>query len=57
MEVNFPAGIDSGNELRVAHRGNFAKGHKGHLYVHVSVDENPEFEREGSNVHSDANIR
>jgi molecular chaperone DnaJ len=51
--VTFPAGIDSGQRLRVPGQGMPGPGGNapaGDLYVEVEVDEDPRFERDGADV-------
>ena len=46
-----PAGVDSGMNLRVNGEGEPGQGGPGNLYVVLSVDEHPIFERDGADVH------
>ncbi len=50
--VGFPAGIDSGQRLRVQGQGIAAQGGgpPGDLYVEVEVEDDPRFERDGVDV-------
>ena len=54
LEVKIPAGIASGQQIRVQGRGGrgFGGGPNGDLYVEVSVDPDSRFTREGNDVHS-----
>jgi molecular chaperone DnaJ len=58
VEVNVPAGIADGQALRIQQAGEAGKNGKpaGDLYVHITVDTNAEFEREGDNIHSRTTI-
>ncbi len=49
VKVNIPAGIDHGQQLRLAGQGQRGKrgGQSGHLYVKVRLLEDERFEREG----------
>ncbi len=49
VKVTFPAGIDDGQTLRVPGQGLGGRlgGPAGHLYVEVSVEPDPRFQREG----------
>ena len=51
MDVNIPAGVDSGMTLRLTGQGEEGPGGKGHLYIAVNVEEHPVFERDGADVH------
>lgn len=52
ISVNIPAGIDSGQTLRLGGKGQAAPrgGEPGHLYVEVEVAEDERFRREDANV-------
>eukprot|EP00051_Salpingoeca_urceolata_P025783 m.467654 g.467654 ORF g.467654 m.467654 type:complete len:555 (+) comp20366_c0_seq7:761-2425(+) len=58
IDVKIPAGIDDGTSLRVAGKGQAGAkgGPPGNLYVQVQVERSREFERDGSDVHSEATI-
>ncbi|MGD9970992.1 MAG: molecular chaperone DnaJ [Sulfuricurvum sp.] len=52
VTVKVPAGIDSGNRLRVSGRGNTGKsGVRGDLYVTFEVEEDAHFIRNGNDVY------
>merc|ERR1740117_616904 len=51
VEVQIPAGVDSGMNLRVNGQGEPGAGGQGHLYVMISVAEHAVFERDGADVH------
>ncbi len=53
IELNIPAGIDSGLRLRVPNAGDYGKrnGPPGDVYVVVSVEEHQDFIREGTTIH------
>ncbi|RDU60943.1 molecular chaperone DnaJ [Helicobacter marmotae] len=52
FEVNIPEGIDDGNRIRISGRGNADKdGKRGDLYISVSVSEDENFVRDGTNVY------
>lgn len=53
IEVNIPAGADSGVRMRVAGEGEPGKrgGPKGDLYVYIFVKDDPDFEREGDDLY------
>lgn len=56
--VQFPAGIDSGQRLRVPGQGmpGPPNGQAGDLYVEVDVEEDPRFERDGADLVTRAHI-
>lgn len=53
--VNIPAGINSGQQIRVSGKGGRGNngGPNGDLYVEVLVNEDPSFRREGNDIHLD----
>jgi len=51
FEVDIPAGVDSGMNLRIPGRGEDGPAGRGTLYIVVSVLEHPVFERDQSDVH------
>jgi molecular chaperone DnaJ len=52
VKVNIPAGIDSGNRIRVGGKGNIDKnGHRGDLYLYVIVEDDEHFIRDGSDIY------
>ncbi len=53
VKVNIPAGIDSGYRLRVAGAGNAGVkgGPPGDLYLFISIDQHPLFNRDGANLY------
>jgi molecular chaperone DnaJ len=58
VTVSFPAGIDSGQRLRVPGQGMPGPGGApaGDLYVDVDVEEHPRFERDGVDVVTRVNV-
>ncbi len=58
INVKIPAGIDSGNHLRLAKMGNAGKdgGGYGDLYVVVFVDEHEVFKRDGADIYAEIPI-
>jgi molecular chaperone DnaJ len=52
LTVSVPAGVDSGQTLRLAHKGEAAPrgGRPGHLYVVIEVEDDERFLRQGENV-------
>jgi molecular chaperone DnaJ len=53
VEVRLPAGVQSGDRLRVAGKGNAGSmgAPAGDLYITVRVEEHPFFRREGDDIH------
>lgn len=51
LEVNIPAGVDSGMNLRLGGQGESGPGGPGNLYISISVAEHPIFERDGVDLH------
>lgn len=52
LQVDIPAGIDSGNRLRVAGGGNEDKdGNRGDLYITFLVEDDKHFVRDGNDVY------
>ncbi len=58
ITIKIPAGVDSGSRLRVANEGEpgILGGPKGDLYVYIYVRPHKEFERNGNDVISHADI-
>ena len=57
MEVKLPAGASNGTKIRVAGAGpGGADGSPSDLYLVLDVAEDPEFERDGNDLHTQANI-
>jgi len=51
MDVTIPPGVDTGMNLRISSQGEEGEAGRGHLYISVSVDEHPIFERDGADLH------
>lgn len=58
VTVNIPAGIDDGQALRVQGAGEAGRNGKaaGDLYVHVIVEPDPAFTREGDDIKTNLNV-
>jgi molecular chaperone DnaJ len=58
LSVTVPAGVDDGQMLRVAGKGEVAPrgGAAGHLYVVIHVAEDKRFQRDGYDVHTEVAI-
>lgn len=52
VEINIPAGVDTGIRMRLAGEGNLSPGSSeaGDLYVFITVKEDKDFKREGINL-------
>ena len=53
LEVKVPAGVDTGNRLRISGKGDSGSngGENGDLYLEFRVKEHPLFEREGNDIY------
>jgi DnaJ-class molecular chaperone len=51
VDVKIPAGVKSGQRVRVSGEGTGAPGARGDLYLSVTVAAHPSFERKGDDVH------
>ena len=53
IEVKVPAGVDNGNQLRIAGKGGagYNGGPNGDLYIEFTVEEHPIFEREEDDIY------
>jgi len=56
FDIKIPAGIKSGEKLRVRGKGKKSGGHSGDLYLRIDVAPNPEYEREGDNLVKTFNV-
>lgn len=59
VNINIPAGIDDGQKLRLSNQGNPGPGpgtEAGDLYVHIHVQPDPRFVRDGDNLWVDARL-
>ena len=54
LQVTIPAGVEDGSTLRLSGRGEAAPGggQAGNLYVTVHVTNDPNFERDGADLHT-----
>jgi molecular chaperone DnaJ len=59
LEVKIPAGVDTGDRIRLSGQGQAAQGGgaAGDLYVEVAVREHPLFQRDGDDLHCEIPIR
>ena len=57
LQVNIPAGVEDGSTLRLVGRGEAAPGGRpGNLYVVISVEADPRFERDGVDLHTEVSV-
>lgn len=58
LEVNIPAGINNGQQIRVAGKGSrgYNGGASGDLYVEVQIQPHEKFRRDGNDVHLDLDL-
>ncbi len=58
LEIKIPPGIDEGTELRIANEGEPSQegGPRGHLFVHLQVQDHPVFLRRGSDLLCEAEV-
>ena len=58
LTVDIPAGVDDGSTLRLTGHGPAGSrgGPTGDLYVHLSVEPDPVFERSGVDLHADVHV-
>lgn len=58
LNVHIPAGIDTGKSIRLKGKGNpgMGGGEPGDLFLHVTVESKPGFERKGDDVYTTAAI-
>ncbi len=56
FDIKIPAGIKSGEKLRVRGKGKKAGNQVGDLYLRIDVAANPEYEREGDNLVKTFNV-
>lgn len=51
IKVDVPAGVETGQTLRIANEGDFVQGLRGDLYLHIKVEPDERFERDGIDLH------
>ena len=58
LQVNVPRGVEDDSTLRLTGRGEVAPGggRAGNLYVHIQVADDPRFERDGADLHTEIAI-
>lgn len=50
FDIKIPAGVNSGEKMRVKGKGHAQGGQVGDLFLKITVASNPEYEREGDNL-------
>ena len=53
LEVSIPPGVDNGSRVRVAAE----EGHQGNIYLAVSVQSHPQFQRKGRDLYTEVEVR
>ncbi len=58
IEVNIPAGINEGQQIRVKGKGErgYNGGPNGDLYVEIKIEADKRFKRDGNDIHSDLDL-
>ena len=56
LEVKIPAGAQTGTKVRIAERGEAARGKAGDLYLVVEVETDPRFDRKGDDLYAEAPV-
>ncbi|MFA5106433.1 MAG: molecular chaperone DnaJ [Candidatus Micrarchaeia archaeon] len=56
VDVEIPAGVETGSTLRLSGMGNAGSAGSGNLYIEVHVAPDPRFERDGPDLHTSAQI-
>lgn len=58
LQVRIPPGVDSGMRLRMAGEGEASEdgGSPGHLYIILTVRDHPDFQRQGLDLHTVADV-
>lgn len=51
IEVNFPAGVDNGSQLRIQNEGEIGQSGRGDLYIYIRVREHDLFQRQGNDIY------
>ena len=56
IPINIPAGINTGEKLRIPNHGGLGPDGKGDLIIRISVSPHLNFERQGCDIHSTVNL-
>jgi molecular chaperone DnaJ len=58
LQISVPKGVEDGSTLRLAGRGEGVSGggRPGNLYVHIRVEDDPRFERDGADLHTEVAV-
>eukprot|EP01104_Vermistella_antarctica_P014121 TRINITY_DN4399_c0_g1_i1.p1 TRINITY_DN4399_c0_g1~~TRINITY_DN4399_c0_g1_i1.p1 ORF type:complete len:475 (-),score=112.03 TRINITY_DN4399_c0_g1_i1:179-1603(-) len=59
LDVNIPAGVDNGNNIRVPGQGEAGPNgsSSGHLYIRVNVDKHKQFKRDNLDIHLEVPVQ
>jgi molecular chaperone DnaJ len=58
LEAKIPPGVDNKSKMRFSGYGNTIYGHKGNLYLNISVDEShPKFKRDGLDIYTKEEVK
>ncbi len=52
LDVDLPAGVDTGSTLRLSGMGNAGTSSAGNLYLEIHVAKDPRFDRDGADLHT-----
>lgn len=56
FDIKIPAGIKTGETLRVRGKGRSHQGQRGDLMIHISVASSPDYTRKGSDLYKDIEV-
>ena len=56
LSVNIPAGVDTGNRIRLSGEGGMGDGENGDLYVQISIREHGIFKRDRNDLHCEVPV-
>jgi molecular chaperone DnaJ len=56
LDVRFPAGVDTGSQLRLHDEGEIGEGGRGDLYLFIRVHDHETFERRGSDIYMNLQV-
>ena len=56
LEVTIPPGVDTGRRVKISGKGAAGPGGVGDLYLMITVQDDPRFERKGDNLYTDIEL-
>ncbi|MCC7136844.1 MAG: DnaJ domain-containing protein, partial [Planctomycetes bacterium] len=56
FSVNIPAGVRTGQRIRLAGQGGSARGKRGDLYLEVEIEPHPKFRLDGTDLHTSLDL-